>query len=408
MKKLIKTKGTEFEQNGYDLAIIDTNFREGKPIMLNSKDLDMAILNGEQEALDKIESDFQLPDTGIIYTAWNAEGFPTAVDIKGIETVPDYLFDRYNSSYSSGVGKYLTTVNIDNGIKTIGKYSFAKLESLDNFIMPKNVENIGSYAFCGCTSLKYLEFGDTPIYFGSAGLYAYTFQDCKNLKVNKIPDPSNGILPNNLFSGCTSLDNDTLPDSITHIGSNCFYECTNATFKELPKGLTTLYSSAFYKCNNVQFSEYPEALTEVPDSCFVNCYNVKFKTFPNVKVVQQRAFSNCRGLTQISAPLLEDVGGSAQGNPAFNGCTNLRAMWIGSAWKNSGASYSGSWDFYGSGLKYLFINKPRAEVEAISGYSAKWSGSAGNAPNLNIICNDDANWVDQATFDSIDWTTHTL
>jgi len=57
MKKLIRTKGTEFEQNGYDMAIIDTNFRAGKPIMLNSKDLDMAILNGEKDALDSIETD---------------------------------------------------------------------------------------------------------------------------------------------------------------------------------------------------------------------------------------------------------------------------------------------------------------------------------------------------------------
>jgi hypothetical protein len=408
MKKLIKTKGTEFEQNGYDLAIIDTNFREGKPIMLNSKDLDMAILNGEQEALDKIESDFQLPDTGIIYTAWNADGFPTAVDIKGIENVPEYLFDMYNSSYSSGVGKYLTSINMDDGIKKIGRYAFAKLPALESLILSKNIEDIGFYAFYGCPNLKYLEFGDKPIYFGTSSSYAYTFQSCTNLKLNKIPEPSNGILPSNMFCSCTALDNDTLPESITQICGTCFYECTNAAFKELPKGLTYLGSSAFYKCNNVTFSEYPEALTEVPDSCFVNCYNVTFKTLPNVKVVQQRAFSNCRGLTQISAPLLEDVGGSAQGNPAFNGCTNLRAMWIGSAWKNSGALYSGSWDFYGSGLRYLFINKPRAEVEAIGGYSAKWSGSAGNAPNLKIICNDDANWMDQATFDSIDWTTHTL
>jgi hypothetical protein len=57
MKKLIKTKGTEFEQNGYDMAIIDTNFRAGKPIMLNSADLDMAILNADKDALTSIESE---------------------------------------------------------------------------------------------------------------------------------------------------------------------------------------------------------------------------------------------------------------------------------------------------------------------------------------------------------------
>ena len=66
MKKLIFTKGTEFEQNDGDLAIIDTHFRAGKPIMLNSKDLDLAILNGQPEALDKIEvEDKRLQDKTI-------------------------------------------------------------------------------------------------------------------------------------------------------------------------------------------------------------------------------------------------------------------------------------------------------------------------------------------------------
>ena len=66
MKKLIRAKGTEFEQNGCDLVIIDTNFRAGKPIMLNSAELDMAILNGQQEALDKIEvEDKKLQDVTV-------------------------------------------------------------------------------------------------------------------------------------------------------------------------------------------------------------------------------------------------------------------------------------------------------------------------------------------------------
>ena len=57
MKKLILTEGTEFEQNGKDLAIIDTDQRGGKPIMLDSSDLDASIINGETQALDRISVD---------------------------------------------------------------------------------------------------------------------------------------------------------------------------------------------------------------------------------------------------------------------------------------------------------------------------------------------------------------
>lgn len=60
MKKLIVAKGTEFEQNGGDLVLIDTNFRAGKPIMLNSEDLDAAFMNAQSEALSKIGLDDSL------------------------------------------------------------------------------------------------------------------------------------------------------------------------------------------------------------------------------------------------------------------------------------------------------------------------------------------------------------
>ena len=60
MKKLILAKGTEFEQNDGDLVLIDTNFRAGKPIMLNSSDLDAAFMNAQAEALSKIGLDDSL------------------------------------------------------------------------------------------------------------------------------------------------------------------------------------------------------------------------------------------------------------------------------------------------------------------------------------------------------------
>lgn len=50
MKKLIKTEGTEFEQNLKDLAIIETTDRAGKPVMIDSADFNEAFENGESGA----------------------------------------------------------------------------------------------------------------------------------------------------------------------------------------------------------------------------------------------------------------------------------------------------------------------------------------------------------------------
>ena len=57
MKKLIISKGTEFEQNRRKLAIIDTEQRAGKPIMLDAIEFDDAIFNGDSDALDLIRAD---------------------------------------------------------------------------------------------------------------------------------------------------------------------------------------------------------------------------------------------------------------------------------------------------------------------------------------------------------------
>ena len=39
-KIIIETEGTEFEQNGKPYAVIDEDFREGRPIMLDQEDIE--------------------------------------------------------------------------------------------------------------------------------------------------------------------------------------------------------------------------------------------------------------------------------------------------------------------------------------------------------------------------------
>ena len=55
MKKLINTKGTEFEQNMQDLAIIDTEDRAGKPVMLSSEIFNESFGNADQDVQEMIE-----------------------------------------------------------------------------------------------------------------------------------------------------------------------------------------------------------------------------------------------------------------------------------------------------------------------------------------------------------------
>lgn len=49
MKKLMYTKDTEFEQNGTNAVIIDTNNRAGKPINIDIKVLGQALYNMDED-----------------------------------------------------------------------------------------------------------------------------------------------------------------------------------------------------------------------------------------------------------------------------------------------------------------------------------------------------------------------
>ena len=55
-KVLIETEGTEFEQHGKPYAVIDEDFREGKPIMLDEEDIEAITANSSDEEDDSEES----------------------------------------------------------------------------------------------------------------------------------------------------------------------------------------------------------------------------------------------------------------------------------------------------------------------------------------------------------------
>ena len=66
MKKLIISEGTEFEQNGKDLALIETDDRAGIPTMISSEDLNEGMLNADGEVKEKLNFDVEGEDVTIV------------------------------------------------------------------------------------------------------------------------------------------------------------------------------------------------------------------------------------------------------------------------------------------------------------------------------------------------------
>ena len=73
-KKLIQSDGTEFEQNGKDMAIIDTRSRGGIPIMINADEFNEAYANADSETKSMIHAGGGGEEVDPVFTASPAYG----------------------------------------------------------------------------------------------------------------------------------------------------------------------------------------------------------------------------------------------------------------------------------------------------------------------------------------------
>ena len=74
------------------------------------------------------------------------------------------------------VSEEITSVNIPNGVTSIGKYAFSNCTNLANIIIPDSMTSIGRYAFYGCSSLASITLPDSVTSIGEGAFY-----DCTSL-----------------------------------------------------------------------------------------------------------------------------------------------------------------------------------------------------------------------------------
>lgn len=156
----------------------------------------------------------------------------------------------------------LTTVELGNGVTSVGDNAFFKCTALTSVNIGDGVTSIGKNAFNGCTALTNANIGS-------------------------------GAIGESAFNGCTSLANVTLGNGVTSIGRNAFLRCKALTSMKIGSSVKTIESYAFSGC---------EALKKVT----ISAAQVKSGAFSKATALEKVTFGN--DVTNIAAGVFNGSG----------------------------------------------------------------------------------------------------
>ena len=186
-------------------------------------------------------------------------------DIYGIRLINVELPNHLDKLPSFRNCRNLESLVIPNNIKEIGMDNFSGCANLQSIIIPNGLTTIKDRAFFGCNSLQSISLPNSITHLGVEGvfwnchdlqsieipdgvkkIYARTFENCKRLYSVNLGSVES-IVDYNTFSGCTSLESITFPQSLTVIGGGAF---SNSGLKSIhiPSNINTIKNSAFREC----------------------------------------------------------------------------------------------------------------------------------------------------------------
>ena len=168
------------------------------------------------------------------------------------------------------------------------------------------------------------EIGTYPIKKGTQVICDSAFSWCESLQQITIPDSVTNI-GQWAFIGCKSLQQITIPDSVTSIGKGAFSECYSLRHITIPDSVTSIEIYAFENCKSLQQITISDSVTSIGDEAFSECYSLQHITIPDsVTSIGVWAFIGCKSLQQITIP--DSV--TSIGYGTFKCCESLKQITI--------------------------------------------------------------------------------
>ncbi len=242
----------------------------------------------------------------------------------------DYNYDGYvqfycgrNCSGWGGYKQYYTTTQYPNGEIPLPKLTDPAYEI--EVVGEDTNYTIDIFGKTVQFTLSNFEYGRQMV----GNTYVYSVFSYKGNSTNLvIPETYNGgpvvEILENAFKGNTSIENVTIPSSVTKIGDSAFEGCTSLKTINVPEGVTTISNNAFKDCTSLTTISLPSTLRIIQEKAFANCYNLENFNLPSsVTTIFEYAFENCAKIKELEFSL-----GGVVYQYAFRNCTALEKVTI--------------------------------------------------------------------------------
>lgn len=219
----------------------------------------------------------------------------------------------------------LQSVTLHDKISCIGYYALGNCHALTSLHIPDSVTVINGYAFYYCTGLKEVTGLNGILTLGSCVFYR-----CSQLQSISLGSTLSTIGVN-VFNGTPALKT-TAENSLSYIGNSenpylILLDATDTSLKayEINPKTKIIYQYAFSGCKSLQEIVIPESVYKIGHGAFRGCSALNYiRMTDGLAVIEERAFANCIKLTAVKVPNSVTYIGLG----TFEDCSNLANLSI--------------------------------------------------------------------------------
>lgn len=227
------------------------------------------------------------------------QGCTSLKDIRipeGVVSIEDGTFYRCEN---------LASITLPESLKTIEHGAFEECNSLESITIPSGVTKI-SITSIACAKLESINVSaDNKAYSSENGvLFNKDKTELIRYPEAKVGDsytvPSSVVSIATFAFSSSNLKSITLPNGLKSIGGAVFSLCEELRNLNIPDSVTDLGAAAFVRCSELTTVVIPNSVSKISYNTFVDCGSLKSVAIPtSVKSIEERAFDGCSSLSDI-------------------------------------------------------------------------------------------------------------